>query len=73
MEFVAMWLLAAAFYGCVEDTPSRERSARPETPITLVDPTDPKEATKVVPGAIQPPHATDSLPGNPGFGLTKPN
>ena len=72
LEFIALSLLAAALYGCAEGYPSRERPTRTE-PVTLVDPTDPNQASKVVPGAIQPPHATDSLPGNPGSGLTKPN
>ena len=72
MELVALSLLAAAFYGCVEDGARSTRQGG-ETPVNLVDPTDPREATKVVPGAIQPPHATDSMPGHPGSGLTKPN
>ena len=72
MELVALSLLAAAFSGCVADGPRSTRQGG-EAPVNLVDPTDPREASKVVPGAIQPPHATDSMPGNPGSGLTKPN
>jgi hypothetical protein len=72
LKFIALSLLAMTAYGCAEDVASRERPTRTE-PVTLVDPTDPNQASKVVPGAIQPPHATDSLPGNPGSGLTKPN
>jgi len=72
LKFMGLTLLAAVLSGCAEDPSSRERSTRPEPPVTLVDPTDPNQASKVVPGAIQPPHATDSMPGNLG-GLTKPN
>jgi len=73
-ELLALSLLAVTFSGCVEESRSRGGTAQQpgDVPVKLVDPTDPKEASKIVPGAIQPPHATD-MPGHPGLGLTKPN
>jgi len=74
-DLLALSMLMAMFCGCVEESRSRVGEAEQpgETPVKLVDPTDPQQAPKVVPGAIQPPHATDDLPGHSGLGLTKPN
>jgi hypothetical protein len=72
-DLLALSMLMAMFCGCVEESRSRVGEAEQPGEIKLVDPTDPKEAPKVVPGAILPPHATDDLPGHTGLGLTKPN
>src|SRR5690242_8335870 len=46
LKFMGLTLLAAVLSGCAEDPSSRERSTRPEPPVTLVDPTDPNQASK---------------------------
>src|SRR5678815_5045154 len=64
-ELLALSLLMATFSGCVEESRSRGvTSGQPgDAPVKLVDPLDPQAAPKIVPGVIQPPHATDGMPG----------